>query len=117
MSKNSITDWPGNEPLKRLTLHQLPELTIPAIDIRDIHSLDDAKRFIEAFDLIFAIQRDDPDNTSIVFGTQFMRTIAQGLVGKQTLSVGGVFIDFSTDELEALLAFVQIVKGFEEYGD
>ncbi len=87
------------------------------VDIREIGSMEEVKALLEAVDVVFAVQRGDEDNRSIIFGLQWIRTIASGVVGSQSASPLEVIIDFDTDELEQLCAAVQIVKGFHEYSE
>jgi hypothetical protein len=87
------------------------------VDIREIGSMEEVKALLEEVDVVFAVQRGDEDNRSMVFGLQWIRTIAAGVVGSQSARPLEVIIDFDTDELEQLCAAVQTVKGFHEYGE
>ena len=90
---------------------------IPIVgDIAKIRSVDELRMVIKPLDVIFALQRGKPDYRSIVYGKQYVRTIASGAIGNQKAAVGGILIDFNTDELEQLCAAVVVVKGFHEYG-
>ena len=91
------------------------EHDIPCTDIRQIKSVDQVREILEPLDVIFAVQRGAQQNKIAVYGLQFLRTIAAGLIGNQNCAVGGIIIDPKTEELEQLLAAVEVVKGFYEW--
>ncbi len=90
-------------------------MDIPTTDIREIGLVSELKAILEPATVIFAVQRGREENRTIVYGKQWLRTIAEGLVGDQECEIIGIIIDFATDELELLCAAVQVVKGLVEY--
>jgi hypothetical protein len=85
-------------------------------DMRDF-TITELRESVRAIDIVIATDRHDHRHNSIMYGRQWLRTVAAGLVGTQRARVGRVAIDFDTDELELLAAICMIEKGCHEYED
>jgi hypothetical protein len=93
------------------------QIKIQTKDIREFTKSAMLKDWIEPAGVIYAVERGNPNNKSVVFGSSALRAIRDNVIPKQTIAVVGVEIDFKSDELEKLIAAVQGVKGCYEYSD
>jgi hypothetical protein len=93
------------------------QMKIPTKDIREFAKLAMLKDWIEPAGVIYAVERGNPNNKSVVFGSSALRAIRDNVISKQTIAVVGVEIDFKSEELEKLIAAVEGVKGGHEYND
>ena len=76
------------------------------------------RRDIAKSDVVMLVDRNDPDHKTCVYGRALLRKVIES--GKSVrVGVSSITIDFRPqyDDLEVVLAMVQVEKGRDEYQD
>jgi hypothetical protein len=80
-----------------------------------LDSIDEFKSLADPATIIFLVDKDHPEKSSIAFGLEALRAISHKVIPPQEMKVLQLAISFNTLQLEHALAAIQVTKGFHEY--